>query len=221
VQIIRLPRASYPAARRTKPVAVMTSPDPGATGRRWIVASELPWIALVAAVFALTLAASWHRWSDPIVDVGREMNQPRFLDTGDHANPNARLTLDCRDEIAAVVGFARGGGGSRQDFVDLVRRGQPAEFGQRLEPGGHGCRCQAATVEAAGPQANHFLFPVNDFEREIGPHLDHDHVDRVGADVDGGYSHGGRGRSTASQRILGFCYMAVIYCVLGRVGILP
>jgi len=90
VQIIRLPRASYPAARRTKPVAVMTSPDPGATGRRWIVASELPWIALVAAVFALTLAASWHRWSDPIVDVGREMNQPLRLLEGEQLYSDVR-----------------------------------------------------------------------------------------------------------------------------------
>ena len=90
MQIIRLPRASYPAARRTKPVAVMTSPDPGATGRRWIVASELPWIALVAAVFALTLAASWHRWSDPIVDVGREMNQPLRLLEGEQLYSDVR-----------------------------------------------------------------------------------------------------------------------------------
>ena len=48
------------------------------------------WVALLAAVFALTLAASWQRWSDPIVDVGREMNQPLRLVAGERLYSDVR-----------------------------------------------------------------------------------------------------------------------------------
>ena len=68
----------------------MTPPDPRVPARRWTVASDLPWIALVAVVFAATLAASWHRWSDPIVDVGREMNQPLRLLEGEQLYSDVR-----------------------------------------------------------------------------------------------------------------------------------
>jgi len=90
VQIIRVPPAADEAHRRTRPVEVMTSPDPGATARRWIIAPDLPWVALVAVVFALSLAASWHRWSDPIGDVGREMNQPLRLLEGEQLYSDVR-----------------------------------------------------------------------------------------------------------------------------------
>ena len=153
---------------------------------------------------------------------GREMNQPRFFSAGDHADADPRLALDRSDEIAAVVGFARRGGGARQDFVDLVRGGQAAEFRQGLEPSGHGRRGQAAAVEAAGPEANHFLFSINDFEREIRTHLHHDHVDRIGADVDGGYSHEGGG---AARPARGFsCFVTwPLYtaCSVESAAILP
>ena len=45
------------------------------------------------------------------------------------------------------------------------------------------------------PEPHHVLFPVHDLEGQVLPDLDHDHVDGVGADVDGGYAHaeGGQG----------------------------
>ena len=55
----------------------------------------------------------------------------------------------------------------------------------------HRLRRERPAVEAAGAQADHFLLAVDDLERQIGPDLDHDHVERVGADVDGGYAHHG------------------------------
>ncbi len=108
--------------------------------------------------------------------------------------------IDLGDEVAAVVGFARGAGRGGDDLVDLVRVGQPPELGQGLERRGHGRRRQAAAVQAAGAQPDHVLFAVNDFEGQVRPDLDHDHVDRVGADVDGGYAHaeGGAGLSRAA-----------------------
>ena len=99
---------------------------------------------------------------------------------------------DLGDEIAAVVGFARRAGRRRDDLVDFVRLGQPPEFGQRLQRGRHGGRRQAPAVEAAGPQPDHVLFAVDDFERQVRAHLDHDHVNGVGADVDGGNAHAGQ-----------------------------
>ena len=44
---------------------------------------------------------------------------------------------------------------------------------------------EASAVQAAGAEPDHILFAIDDFEGEIGPDPHHDHVDRVGADVDG------------------------------------
>jgi len=40
---------------------------------------DLPWIVLIGASFILGLVFSWERWGDPLVDCGREMNQPLRL----------------------------------------------------------------------------------------------------------------------------------------------
>ena len=97
--------------------------------------------------------------------------------------------LDLGDEIAAVFGFARGAGGGGDDLVDFVRVGEPPELRQGLQRGRHRGRRQAAAVEAAGAEPDHVFFAVDDLERQIRAHLDHDHVDGVGADVDGGDAH--------------------------------
>ena len=48
---------------------------------------------------------------------------------------------------------------------------------------------ERAPVETAGAQAHHLLLAIDDLERQIRPHADDDHVQRVGADVDRGYAH--------------------------------
>ena len=48
---------------------------------------------------------------------------------------------------------------------------------------------QRAAVESARAEPDHFLFAVDDLERQIRPHLHDDHVQRIGADIDGGYTH--------------------------------
>ena len=65
------------------------------------------------------------------------------------------------------------------------------------------------------PEADHVLFPVNDLEGQVGPDLDHDHVDGVRADVDGGDAHA---RAGLTERHGLVRYTAVIYCAAGRVG---
>ena len=117
------------------------------------------------------------------------MNQPRFLGSRDDARANARLLHRRLEELAAVFGFADGARGDGNDLVDAVRVGQSPEFRQHLERGVHGLRGQCAAVEPARAQPDHFLFAVDDFEGQIGADAHDDHVQRVGADVDGGQAH--------------------------------
>jgi hypothetical protein len=43
---------------------------------------DLSWIVLLAVFFIFGLAVSWERWGNPVVDCGREMNQPLRLAEG-------------------------------------------------------------------------------------------------------------------------------------------
>lgn len=43
---------------------------------------DLPWVVLIAVSFIFGLAVSWQRWGNPLVDCGREMNQPLRLADG-------------------------------------------------------------------------------------------------------------------------------------------
>ena len=44
---------------------------------------DLPWLVLIAAFFIFGLTVSWERWGNPLVDCGREMNQPLRLARGE------------------------------------------------------------------------------------------------------------------------------------------
>jgi hypothetical protein len=44
---------------------------------------EGAWPLVLAAFFVLGLAASWQRWGNPLIDTGREMNQPLRLAAGE------------------------------------------------------------------------------------------------------------------------------------------
>ncbi len=44
---------------------------------------DLPWVALIAVSFIFALTVSWERWGNPLVDCGREMNQPLRLVRGE------------------------------------------------------------------------------------------------------------------------------------------
>jgi hypothetical protein len=41
------------------------------------------WLAILAVAFAAALAVSWQRWVNPVIDAGREMNQPLRLASGE------------------------------------------------------------------------------------------------------------------------------------------
>jgi hypothetical protein len=114
------------------------------------------------------------------------MDEPGFLRAGDDADPDARQAPDFGNEIPAVFRFPCGAGGGGDNLVNLVGFGQPLEFGQCLQGGGHSGWRDAAAVQAAGAEPDHVLFAVDDLERQVGAHVHDDHVDRVRADVDGG-----------------------------------
>ncbi|HSB12117.1 MAG TPA: hypothetical protein VLM38_21705 [Blastocatellia bacterium] len=44
---------------------------------------DLPWVAVIVVSFIVGLAFSWERWGNPLVDCGREMNQPLRLARGE------------------------------------------------------------------------------------------------------------------------------------------
>ena len=104
---------------------------------------------------------------------------------------DAGLLRDRLQELAAVLGFADRARRDGDDLVDAVRLGQPPELRQHLERGVHRFGRERPAVEAAGAQADHLLLAVDDLERQVGPDAHDDHVERVGADVDGGEAHHG------------------------------
>ena len=119
-----------------------------------------------------------------------EMDESCLFRTGDDPWSNPGLLGHRLEELPAVFRFAGRTRGNRDHLVDPVRFGQPPAFRERLERGVHGVRRELAPVQSARAQTDHFLFPVNHFEGQVGADLDHDHVDRIRADVDGGQSHG-------------------------------
>ena len=83
-----------------------------------------------------------------------------------------------------------GGAGTSQDATfSSMGFGQTPEFREDLERRVHRVRCELATVQSAGAETDHFFFPVNHFKGQVRTHLNHNHVDRIGADVDGGKTH--------------------------------
>ncbi|HXG63755.1 MAG TPA: glycosyltransferase family 39 protein [Blastocatellia bacterium] len=44
---------------------------------------DLPWVVLIVILFVFGLAVSWQRWGNPLVDCGREMQQPLRLAGGE------------------------------------------------------------------------------------------------------------------------------------------
>lgn len=120
----------------------------------------------------------------------RQMDEPGLFGARDHAWADAGLLRDRLQEFAAVFGLPGGTGRHRDNLINLMGFGQTPELRQNLECRVHSFRRERAAVEPAGTQPDHFLFAVDDLERQVGADLDHDHVYRVRADVDGSDAHG-------------------------------
>ena len=120
---------------------------------------------------------------------GREVDEATLLEPRDDARPDAGALGDRGQELAPVRRFADGAGRGRDDLVRAPRHRKLAEPAQGLERGGHGAGRQGAAVQAARAEADHFLLAIDRLERKVRANLHHDHVDGVGADVDGGQAH--------------------------------
>ena len=120
---------------------------------------------------------------------GGPVDQAGLLGARDHLDPHPSALPDRGQKLAAVVGLAHRAGGRGNDLVDIVRLGEPLEFRERLQRGRHGSLGERAPSETARTETHHLLLAVDDLEGEVGTHLHDDHVDRVGADVDGGDAH--------------------------------
>ena len=119
----------------------------------------------------------------------RQVNQPRFFGAGNDLRLDAGFALDRGEKFAAVFGLAHGAGRCGENFLDLMRLGQPAEARERLQSGRHRLGGQRLAVESARPEADHLLFAIDDLEGQIGPDADHDHVNRICTAVDRRYPH--------------------------------
>ena len=116
----------------------------------------------------------------------RQVNEPGLFGAGDHPRANAGRLGDGRQEIAAVRRLSCRRGRGCDNLVHVVRVGQALELRHRRETGRDGVVGEALAIQSTGAEADHVLLAVDHLEREIGTHLDDDHVDGVGADVDGG-----------------------------------
>jgi hypothetical protein len=63
---------------------------------------------------------------------GRQVDQPRLFRSRDHPGANARLIGHRLQELAAVLGLARGAGRGGQYLVDFVGFGQTPELREHL-----------------------------------------------------------------------------------------
>ena len=80
--------------------------------------------------------------------------------------------------------------GSHGDhFIDFMTLSETPELRQHLQGTVHRLRSERPSVEAAGAKPDHILLAVDHLEGQVRAHLDHDHVDGVGADVDCGDAH--------------------------------
>jgi hypothetical protein len=117
------------------------------------------------------------------------MNQPGFFRTGDHARTDAGLALDARQELSAVARFARRAGRGGEDLIHAMRFGQPLELRERLQRGVHRLGGQRLAVESTGAEPDHDLLAIDHLEREVGSYPNDNHMNGVGADIDGGNAH--------------------------------
>ena len=124
-----------------------------------------------------------HRVADGEIDVAR------FFCAGDDLRRDPGVLGNGVQELAAVLRFAHGCGRDGTHVRDAVALRELHELADGFQAEAHGFVCQAAVLEDALAQEDHLLLAVDDLERVIAPSADHDHVDRVGPNVDCGELH--------------------------------
>lgn len=116
-----------------------------------------------------------------------------FFLGGDDLDSHAELAFDRVDEIAAVGGFADGGGGVGEGDVAIEAAGDALIAGENLEGVGDGGFGEAVMDEGGGSELGEIFFGREDAEGEGVGDFDDDHVEAVGADINGGEAQAVRG----------------------------
>ncbi len=82
-------------------------------------------ISVLPPPMSTTTAVRFPMWAEY---AGGQVDQPRFLGSGDHLHAQTDGAADRRDEIRAISGLANGARGRGDDFVHAVRCGNPREL---------------------------------------------------------------------------------------------
>ncbi len=119
----------------------------------------------------------------------RLVNQPCFFHAGNDADADADVPQHRGDELGAVGCFADGARRRGDDLVHGVRLGETPELRERLHRDRDARLRQPASFETASAEPNHVLLAVDHLEGQIRADPTDDHVNRIGADVDGRDAH--------------------------------
>jgi len=149
-----------------------------------------------------------------------EINEVGFFLGGDDLDLEAELFFCGEDEIAAVGGFADGGGGIGEGDVAVDIFGDALIAGEDVERVGHGALGEVVVDECGGTELGEVLVGGEDFEGEGVGDFDDDHVEGVGADVDGGDAEAmGGGRAARACELGrgcgGRCFGSAIFELFG------
>ena len=115
-----------------------------------------------------------------------EVDEVGFLVGGDDLDAEAEAGFGGADEVAAVDGFADGGGGVSQDDIAVEAVGDALVAGEDVEGVVDGAGGEAVMDEGGGAEVGEVFVGGEGFEGEGVGDFDDDHVEGVGADVDGG-----------------------------------
>ncbi len=121
-------------------------------------------------------------------------DQLALLDAGEPADVDVGERLDLGEELVAVGGLAHRAGRHREHPARALEPRERAHLEQRLEPAAHRARRERAAPERALAQPHHVALARQHPVAAGAVALDHDHVDRVRADVDRGEPLGRRDR---------------------------
>ena len=136
------------------------------------------------------------------VDVpdGQRLQRPEPDEAGllvarDDLHVDARLHQGTGQELTRVARLAHGGGG-HGEHRGVQAVGELTAPGERGDSTVDGVLLEVLHLALAGTQAHHLLEAGDDLESVVAGGSRHDHVDRVGADVDGGQHLGEGTRGT-------------------------
>jgi hypothetical protein len=118
-----------------------------------------------------------------------DRDQSSFLDRRQDLEFHAGFALDFFDELRCILSFAHGGSGHTNNSFSATRLGNRAESLDALGGAGDRFRRQASAHQRIVTEAYRILFASEHGKGIAGGGIDHNKLDRIRADVDGGNLH--------------------------------